>query len=131
MCFLKKDKQDRIIAGELIGDKEFILNIKNLDYEYWINKVFTIDGLFYTEIGITSESRNWGIYLDNVDFEIGIIGFINKEQEKLFFDAFDKNCELFMSLDDYVTDMGLMLNFSDATRQKYNTIINNHRYRGV
>ncbi|MFT4167847.1 MAG: hypothetical protein QM653_01835 [Dysgonomonas sp.] len=96
-----------------------------------INKVFTIDGLFYTEIGITSESRNWGIYLDNVDFEIGIIGFINKEQEKLFFDAFDKNCELFMSLDDYVTDMGLMLNFSDATRQKYNTIINNHRYRGV
>jgi len=124
--FLKRYAQISVIAKELIGCKEFLMYLEETNYDDWINKVFTIDGLFYTEIGITSESDDWGLYLDPVDFEIGLVGFNNDEQKQLFLDCFGEDQDVFFLLEDYISNMDLMLNFSKETKSKYIQIIKNY-----
>ena len=126
LSFLEKTNQKRIIAGELIGDLEFSMDIQNVNYDYWTSKVFAIDGLFYTEIGVVSEATNWGMYIDYADFEVGIVGFNNNILGQLFLDSFGVDKDIFSSPKSYINNMDLMFNFSKETRMKYDVIIKNH-----
>lgn len=124
--YIKNSSQKNIIAGELIGDKLFTLDVNNINYDYWIENVLSQDGLFYTETGITSDSANWALYIDNVDFEIGLAGFSSKKQENLFFESFGKESDIFTPLAEYIANMDSVLNFSNEIKEKYNNIIKKH-----
>lgn len=77
-------------------------------------------------IGVYSKSSSWGIYIDNVDFEIGLVGFENEELMNLFLDVFSEDLNMFQSVEDYVNEMDSILDFSPETRKKFDAIVQNH-----
>lgn len=124
--YLNKSKQKKIIVGELIGDTLFDLDLGLINYNYWVDKIFSIDGLYYIKVGVTSESANWALYIDNVDFEIGLVGFCNLESERLFLESFGKNVDIFTSPKDFIENMDSVLNFSNKAKEIFNNVVKNN-----
>lgn len=77
-------------------------------------------------VGISSESQDWGIYIDNIDFEIGLVGFESEEQVNLFLDIFKPELDVFESVKDYVEETYSILDFSSKTRKLYDAIVRNY-----
>lgn len=80
-------------------------------------------------IGIYSESMIWGVYVDNVDFEIGLVGFESEEQMNLFLEIFKPELDVFESVKDYVEETNSILDFSPKTRKLYDEMVNSYSFK--
>lgn len=106
-------KSDCYEIGNGVKNKDDWFDIFNID----------LNNAFYQRVGIYSDSQNWGIYIDNADFEIGIVGFEETKLKSAFFECFPEDKGIFQSVEEYIRGMDQMLNFSPKSKQLYNSII--------
>lgn len=132
--FSREVDGDVLISIEVLDDNDLkclnkICKIdNNIQFrESWDNIFNANCKCIYSQmIGIYSESMIWGVYVDNVDFEIGLVGFESEEQMNLFLEIFKPELDVFESVKDYVEETDSILEFSTETREKFNAIVQNY-----
>ena len=132
--FCNRVKDTRQIIIEVLDDNDMMktCDIYAIDNEIRSNTDWSdifninINNVFYQRVGVYSDSLNWGIYIDNADFEIGIVGFKNLKYKNTFLECFTEERDVFQSIEGYIQEMDTMLKFSPENKELYNSIIENY-----
>lgn len=142
--FMSKTENEKLIFFTIVPSPEnffyknfkkysvFEIGINNSDEE--LNKIMmknpggsTADVLAINsnEVAWFSKLDDWGV-LGSRDWEMGIVGFSNKESRRLFLSSFDEGKDMFFTIQKQVEIYDHMFEFDDEQRNNYNNLIKNY-----
>ncbi len=76
-------------------------------------------------VAIYPEKGPWAIYASRY-WEIGLIGFTNKQEVEGFIECFGEDGDMFCSVSEYIQELDDMLQFSKEVKKKYAAMLQNY-----
>ncbi|MDV3677367.1 hypothetical protein CMU30_18280 [Elizabethkingia anophelis] len=109
-----------------IGTDQSYQELYDKLYEDPGNNTGNYIGVVSNDIVWFSNSNDWVIVASR-DLEIAICGFSTFKIKKQFEDSFNKNIDIFSSIEEYIEDLNNMLSFNEEQWRYYNKILNNYK----
>ncbi|HFK5505408.1 hypothetical protein [Elizabethkingia anophelis] len=109
-----------------IGTDQSYQELYDKLYEDPGNNTGNYIGVVSNDIVWFSNSNDWVIVASR-DLEIAICGFSTFKTKKQFEDSFNKNIDIFSSIEEYIEDLNNMLSFNEEQWRYYNKILNNYK----